>query len=157
MVPPPDPQFETHPIFDDAVVVATSPQHPVFASPRVTLQALSTYGWVLPVTSIPSRQWLDMVFQSHGLPLPRVQITANSIPLLPALILRTGLLSFVSRRTLGSGSQGVLKEVPLHETTLQRTLGVTYRRSAYLSPAAQRLVSLLQSRGAGLMAEAQGL
>lgn len=157
LVPPADPLFQTHAIFDDAAVVATSPEHPVFALPQVTLQALSRYGWVLPAASIPSRQWLDAVFQSHGLPVPRVQISANSIPLLPALIVRTGLLSFVSRRTLGQGSHGVLKEVPLPETTLQRTLGVTYRRGAYLSPAARRLVSLLQSRGAGLMAPGLGL
>lgn len=157
LVPPADTQFQTHAIFDDAAVVATSPEHPVFALPQVTLQALSRYGWVLPAASIPSRQWLDAVFQSRGLPLPRVQISANSIPLLPALIVRTGLLSFVSRRTLGRGSHGVLKEVPMPETTLQRTLGVTYRQGAYLSPAARRLVSLLQSRGEGLMAPGLGL
>lgn len=152
LIPRTDPQFQTHPIFDDTAVVATSPDHPVFQLPKITLEALSAYGWVLPVASIPSRQWLDGVFQSHGLPLPRVQISANSIPLLPALILRTGLLSFISRRTLGNGSDGVLKEVPLADTTLQRTLGVTCRSGAYLSPAARRLVSLLQSRGEGLIA-----
>ena len=100
---------------------------------------------VLPAASIPSRQWLDAVFRTHGLPLPIVQISANSIPLLPALILRTGLLSFISRRTVERGSDGVLKEVPLAGTTLQRTLGVTYRSDAYLSPAARRLIAILQA------------
>ena len=151
LIPLTDPQFQTHPLFNDTAVVATSPDHLVFKLPEITLEALTAFGWVLPVASIPSRQWLDAVFQSHGLPLPRVQISANSIPLLPALILRTGLLSFISRRTLGSGSEGVLKEVPLAETTLQRTLGVTYRSGAYLSPAARRLVELLQARGEGLI------
>ncbi|MDW5444207.1 LysR family transcriptional regulator [Polaromonas sp. SM01] len=154
LVPTPDALFQTHPLFEDAAVVATSPDHPVFALPQITLQALLAYGWALPAASIPSRQWLDAVFQSRGLALPRVQISANSIPLLPALIRRTGLLSFVSRRTLGRGSHGVLKEVPLPETTLQRTLGVTYRRDGYLSPAARRLLSLLQSRGESLLADA---
>ena len=151
LIPLTDPQFQTHPLFDDTAVVATSPDHLVFKLPEITLEALTAFGWVLPVASIPSRQWLDAVFQSHGLPLPRVQISANSIPLLPALILRTGLLSFISRRTLESGSDGALKEVPLAETTLQRTLGVTYRSGAYLSPAARRLVELLQARGEGLI------
>lgn len=157
LVPAPDALFQTHSLFEDAVVVAASPEHPVFALPQITLPALLAYGWALPAASIPSRQWLDAVFQSSGLPLPRVQISANSIPLLPALIRRTGLLSFVSRRTLSSGSHGALKEVPLLDTTLQRTLGVTYRRDGYLSPAARRLLSLLQSRGEGLMADAAAL
>ncbi|UST55938.1 LysR family transcriptional regulator (plasmid) [Comamonadaceae bacterium OTU4NAUVB1] len=145
LIPLPDPHFQTHPIFDDTAVVATSPEHPVFSLPAITLEALCNYGWVLPAASIPSRQWLDAVFRTHGLPLPIVQISANSIPLLPALILRTGLLSFISRRTLERGSDGVLKEVPLAETTLQRTLGVTYRSDAYLSPAARRLIAILQA------------
>lgn len=157
LIPPTDPQFRTHPIFDDTAVVATSPDHPVFSLPQITLEALTAHGWVLPAASIPSRRWLDAVFQARGLPLPRVQISANSIPLLPALILRTGLLSFISRRTLESGSDGALKEVPLAETTLQRTLGVTHRSDAYLSPAARRLVALLQARGEGLIdGESQG-
>ena len=153
LVPVSDALFQTHPISEDAVVVATSPQHSVFALPQVSLQALLDYGWALPAVSIPSRQWLDAVFQSRGLPLPRVHVSANSIPLLPALIARTGLLSFVSRRTLSDSRHGVLKEVPLPETTLIRILGVTHRRGGYLSPAARRLVSLLQVHGEGLAAE----
>ncbi len=157
LMPTMDPVFETHPIADDVAVVATSPDHPVFELPEITVASLLAYGWVLPAPSIPSRQWLDSVFQSRGLPLPSAQITANSIPLLPALILRTGLLSFVSRRTLHSGGQngqngqGMLREVALADTTLHRTLGVTHRRGAYLSPAARRLVSLLKASGANLM------
>lgn len=155
LVPMPDDAFETHPIFDDAVVVATSPGHPVFALPEVTLAALLDYPWALPAASIPSRQWLDAVFQSHGLPAPRVQVSANTIALLPALIARTGLLSFVSRRTLVQASHGALAEVPLAATTLIRTLGVTHRRGGYLSPAGRRLVALLRSRGEALIADAE--
>jgi DNA-binding transcriptional LysR family regulator len=94
---------------------------------------------VLPVDTIPSRQWLDAAFRSRGLPTPRVQINANSIPLLPRLIARTDLLSFLSRHTLGEGGRhSALREVPLKETTLRRKLGVTYRKQGYLSPAALR-------------------
>ncbi len=153
LVPMPDAAFETHPIFDDAVVVATSPGHPVFALPELTLATLLSYPWALPAASIPSRQWLDAVFQAHGLPAPRVQVSANSIPLLPALIARTGLLSFVSRRTLVQGRHGALREVPLAATTLIRTLGVTHRRGGYLSPVGRRLVALLRSRGEALIAD----
>lgn len=148
LTPMADDTFETHPIFEDAVVVATVPGHPVLNLPELSLAALLNYPWALPAPSIPSRQWLDAVFLSHGLPLPHVQVSANAIALLPALIARTGLLSFLSRRTLAENR--MLSEVPLAETTLIRSLGVTHRRGAYLSPAAGRLVELLRAHGGDL-------
>ena len=103
------------------------------------------------------QQWLDAAFRSRGLPTPTAQIDANSIPLLPRLIARTHLLRFLSRHTLNaSGAASALREVPLKETTLRRHLGVTYRREGYLSPAAQRLVTLLRSRGKRLFTSALG-
>jgi DNA-binding transcriptional LysR family regulator len=155
LMPEHDDAFVTHSIVEDVVVVATSPRHPVFDLPKVTIQALLQWNWVLPVDSIPSRQWLDAVFQSHGLAKPTVQINANSIPLLPRLIARTDLLSFLSRHTLGTGKRRTaLREVPLKETTLRRKLGVTYRKEGYLSPAAHRLVTLLRLRGERLFTSA---
>ncbi|MFY9514121.1 MAG: LysR substrate-binding domain-containing protein, partial [Rubrivivax sp.] len=150
LMPEPDEAFVSHSIVEDVVVVATSRGHPVFALPRITMKSLLKWPWVLPASSIPSRQWLDAAFRSRGLPAPAVQIDANSIPLLPRLIARNELLSFVSRHTLADHGQGrgdALREVPLKETTLRRQLGVTYRRVGYLSPAARRLVTLLRERG----------
>jgi len=155
LMPEHDDDFVTHSIVEDVVVVATSPDHPVFALPRITMESLLAWRWVLPVNTIVSRQWLDAAFRSRGLPTPTAQIDANSIPLLPRLIARTHLLSFLSRHTLNASSaKSVLREVPLKETTLRRHLGVTYRKEGYLSPAAQRLVTLLRSRGKRLFTSA---
>ena len=69
------------------------------------------------------------------------------------MIARTDLLTFVSRHTLGDDiAHGELREVTLEDTTLRRHLGVTYRRQGYLSPAAQRLMTLLRTRGQDLFA-----
>jgi hypothetical protein len=40
-----------------------------------------------------------------------------------------------------------LKEVVLKDTTLVRKLGVSQRRQGYLSPVAQRLLTLLRTHG----------
>ena len=112
---------------------------------RVALKSLLAWHWVLPAASIPSRQRLDAAFQAHGLPKPSAQIDANSIPLLPPLVTKTELLSVLSRHTLNEHAH-VLSEVPLKEATLRRKRGVTYRRHGYLSPAALRLLPLLQER-----------
>ena len=142
-----DANFVCHPIVDDVVVVAASRTHPVFAQPRISMASLVGYQWALPGTNIPSRQWIDMAFASRGLARPMVQIEAGSIPLLPRMVAKTHLLTFVSRHTLRLERGARLEEVRLRSTTLRRSLGVTHRAGGYLSPAAQRVVQLLRSRG----------
>lgn len=151
-----DRSLSTHAILQDDVVVAARRGHPVFNLKRITLQALLEYRWVLPSLEAPSRQWLDAVFSMRGLSKPDVQIEANSIPLLPRLIAGTDLLSFVSRKKLETRAQSRLKEVGLGATTLRRQLGATYRHGSHLSPAARRLMTLLQAEAPALLLEGAG-
>ncbi|MCT9812308.1 LysR family transcriptional regulator [Acidovorax sp. Be4] len=151
-----DPTTVSYPILEDVVVVAASGTHPVFQQPHITMESLLAYPWALPARNIPSRQWLDMVFSSQGLATPSVQIEASSIALLPRMIARTHLLSFVSRNTLDLLEGDHLQEVRLEATTLRRKLGVTVRRTGELSPAAQRIVALLRARGAAMVHAPQG-
>lgn len=154
LMPDNDSELVSHAIVDDVVVVATSQTHPVFQLPHVTMEALLNWKWVLPLESIPSRQWLDVAFTSRGLERPQVQINANSVPLLPRLIARNDLLSFLSRHTLAEGGlHHALREVPVKSLQLRRKLGVSYRRSGYLSPAAQRLLQLLRAVGKDLFVD----
>ncbi len=149
-----DPDFVSSPIVEDVVVVAASRSHPVFRQREVTLESLLRYAWALPSPNIPSRQWLDATFASHGLERPHVQIEAGSIPLLPRMIATTDLLSFVSRYTLALHQGRALKEVELPVATLRRNLGATCRREGYLSPAAMRIMDLLRTEGESLFANA---
>ena len=136
-----------HEIFEDDVVVVASRTHAIHRK-RVRLKDLLDYKWVLASPGVATRQWLDHAFTTRGLPPPAVQIETNILLMLPALIEKNHLLSFLSRRHAGAGS--VLKEVPLKETTMRRKFAVTYRRDSYLSPAGKRLLDLLRSRGEAL-------
>lgn len=143
-----DAQFEFDKIIDDEVVVAASLQHPLFNLSKIVLKDLCGYGWVLPGSSVATRVWLDQVFEQKKLPPPRAQIESNSISLMPRLIARTNLLSFISRKNLGEGKVGaLLREVALPATTMRREFGVSHRRSGYLSPAALTILNILKSRG----------
>lgn len=148
-----DPDLVTHAILEDDVVVAARRGHPVFKSRPLTLEALLAHRWVLPSKEAPSRVWLDGAFSGQGLRKPDVQIEVNPVPLMPRLIVTTDLLSFVSRHTLEAQSQ--LKEVPLAATTYRRQLGVTYRRAGHLSPAAMRLIALLQAQAPSPLSKAR--
>jgi DNA-binding transcriptional LysR family regulator len=140
-----DAQFESHAILKDEAVVIASKGHPIFKT-RYTMADLAMYRWVLPPVGVSSRKWLDEAFLRQQLPLPVVQIEANSIPLLPGLIERTSLLSFTARETLEFGNNMQrLREVALEHTTMKRTIGCTVRRGGYLSPAAQAMVQMLRN------------
>lgn len=143
--------FESHPILSDTVVVAASASHEVFRKKRLGLADLVPYRWLLPPPSVQSRQWLDQVFMQHGLPGPTVQVETNLMLALPQLIEETGLISFISRPQLGPGRGLDLKEVPLKATTLKRRFHAIHRKDSYLSPVAQRLLTLLRTRGDGLL------
>jgi DNA-binding transcriptional LysR family regulator len=128
---------------EDAIVVAASASHELFHQP-VTLRDLTRYRWALQPPGAPARDWLDHTFDRMRLPRPNVQVESTMLLMLPALIVQTGLLSFISRHHLGpDAARSPLKEIPLKETTMVRRLVVTYREQGYLPAAAQRLVDLL--------------
>lgn len=142
----------SHVIVEDEAVVIASRSHPVLAR-RARLEDLLSYGWVLAPAPVGTRQWLERLFQSRGLPAPRVQIESNLILAMPSLISQTRLLTFMSRRHVEVGDAGAdLREVRLKETTMRRRFHVAYRRDGYLSPAAERLVRLLRTRGRSMFA-----
>jgi DNA-binding transcriptional LysR family regulator len=136
-------------IAEDAIVVAASANHELFRG-RPTLKDLTAYRWALQPKGAPTRDWLDHTFDRKRLPRPSVQVETTTLLMLPALIVQTGLLSFISRHHLdGRPGRSVLKEIPIKEATMRRRLAVTYRDNAYLSPAAARLVELFVAARAG--------
>lgn len=149
-----DANLLTFPILQDEAVVVASADHPIFSS-VIDIMALSRYRWVLPGDAVASRRWIDETFRSHQLPAPTVQIEANAVSLLPRLIAKTRLLSFMARETLVSGRwQSTLREVPVDETTMARTVAVSVRAHGYLAPAVQLMVELLKTDGKRFFSEA---
>ena len=152
---PSDEQEFMHEAFGiDEVVVVAAKNHPLCGK-QLTIQDLVASKWVLPARTVAMRQWIDNIFEAHGLPSPVVQIETNSITTLPKLIADTALLSFTSTRNLHPlrlGSQ--LDQLMIDTTTMRRPLGFVTRRDSYLSPAAQRVISLLKSKGRGFLEQA---
>ncbi|HKX42344.1 MAG TPA: LysR family transcriptional regulator [Burkholderiaceae bacterium] len=105
--------FVSKVLAEDMIVVAASDRHEVFRK-TVTLKDLTAYRWALQPPGLPTRDWLDHTFDRKRLPRPHVQVESTSLLMLPALIVQTGLLSFVSRHHLQGQSRITgLKEVPV--------------------------------------------
>lgn len=146
------PDITSHLVLEDEAVVIASQAHPILRK-KAKLKDLLDYRWVLAPSSVGTRQWIEGVFKAHGLPPPSVQIETNLILMMPSLIHQTELLTFTSRRHVGVDDSGdALREVHLRETTMRRRFDVAYRSGAYLSPAAQRMVSMLRKQGKQLFA-----
>jgi DNA-binding transcriptional LysR family regulator len=139
-----EPGWISRKLAEDMIVVAASDKHPVFQS-QPTLRDLAAYAWALQPPGAPTRDWLDHAFDRQRLPRPRVQVETTMLLMLPALIVQTGLLSFISRHHLqGQARIPGLKEVPVKGAAMRRRLVVTYRANGYLSPAGRRLLDLFE-------------
>lgn len=135
--------FVSKVLAQDAIVVAASADHELFRR-QPTLKDLTGYRWALQPPGAPTRDWLDHTFDRKQLPRPRVQVESTMLLVLPALIVQTGLLSFISRHHLtGRLGDSGLKEVPVKDAVMRRRLVVTYRSNSFLSPAASRTIELL--------------
>jgi DNA-binding transcriptional LysR family regulator len=134
---------------EDMVVVMTSKDHPIFRS-AYTLEDLVAYKWLLPATTVASRQFLDQAFERRGLARPNVQIESNVLNMILPIIETTQLLGFVTRFNLRP-ERTDLREVELAETTMHRRLGLTYRKAGYISPVMQRISTILRERGPALL------
>jgi DNA-binding transcriptional LysR family regulator len=138
-----EPGYVSKLLAEDMIVVAASDRHEVFRT-KTGLKDLAAYRWALQPPGAPTRDWLDHAFDRKGLPRPRVQVETTMLLMLPALIVETGLLSFISRHHLqGPARLPGLREVPVQGAAMRRRLVVTYRANSFLSPAATRLIELL--------------
>jgi DNA-binding transcriptional LysR family regulator len=136
-------------ITEDTMVVMASAHHPIFEAP-CTLASLLDYKWMLPATTVASRQWLDQTFVRNGLPRPQVQIESNVLNSILPVLERTSLLGFVTRLNLVAGRARV-REVPVPAAQMKRRLGLTYRRNGYLSPVASRIADILRAHGKDML------
>jgi DNA-binding transcriptional LysR family regulator len=133
------------PLYDDNVVVTSALDHPLAARSELTLADLVGEQWAVP--NIRTHGQLCEIFQKAGLPLPQVALISNS----SWLRLRTVAMS----RLLGAlavpatfafeEARSRLKFLPVKDFVWKRSFSVVYRSSAYLPPAARRLIDNLKA------------
>lgn len=136
-----EPNLLSMTIMQDSVVPVAHRDHAIFCRKKLTLASLGEFRWILQPDSVLPRQWLDSLFDKAQLPRPIVQLETNMLNLVPELIEQSGLISFLPRLQLNESSS--LKEIDIQEAVMTRRLEVRYRKNAYLSPVAQRVIDLL--------------
>ncbi|MCC3719674.1 LysR family transcriptional regulator [Rouxiella badensis] len=134
----------TVPVTEDHVVVAASRNHPL-AGKEATAAQLSRCGWILPAKSVAMRKWLDRYFFDNHCPALDVRIEISSLAAAPELIAESGLLSFISENSLSEEVfASRLVRVKNDDVIMARSFGITYLAENTLSPAAQRVIEVIQ-------------
>ncbi|HZM43865.1 MAG TPA: LysR family transcriptional regulator [Burkholderiales bacterium] len=135
------------PLFDDDFVVCASARHRLAKSKRVPMSALANERWVLSTPNIPTQQLLERAFRERGMRPPACAVEVRSARMRLQLVAATDLLGYMSTKALRAVSRSLrVRELPVNDLKLRRSIGVIYREEAYLSPSARRLIGILKQQ-----------
>ena len=133
-------------VLDDQYVAFASARHPFTRRRRLALIDLVTQHWASSTADYRPKQLLSRAFSERGLPAPRFVLQSRSVRLRLQIISTSALLGFGPKRMVEMAAAPLgLKVLRVKELALPRTMGVMYRKGAYLPPAATRLIELLKA------------
>jgi len=136
-------------------VIVASAHHRLARRKHVTIKDLASERWA-SVASTSGPQWQPIVeaFARFGLRGPSLAISTNSQTLRLSAVAYSDYLTVITRQFLRQESRRYpIVELPIEEMNRFRSLFITYRRDAYLSPAAGRLAEILKSQAVDTSAE----
>ena len=134
-------------LFDDELVAFASAKHPLTRKKRVAITELAREQWSTTAASTPS-SILPPALSAHGLRDPHFALFTTSLSLRDHVVASTRMLGHSSRRVLRNMARHLdVAEVPVKEMQLTRQVGISYRRGAYVSPLARRMIELLKGGG----------
>ncbi|MCY1502264.1 HTH-type transcriptional regulator CynR [compost metagenome] len=140
-----DPGFVVEPLYEDRLVVAADPAHPLVGRPRLRLVDLQDEEWILPEGHIRVRQMLEEAFRRHGIAQPALRVEADfSSTTLYQLIVDSRILTLAryGREFLATGL--VALDLDAGELELDRRIGMVTRAEGYLSPVCSRMIELFK-------------
>jgi DNA-binding transcriptional LysR family regulator len=138
----------------DVMIIFASADHRLAKRKRVTLQDLAQEAWTATAFGSPAWPHVHRAFESAGLHPPQIVAQTTSLSLRDHLVASTDLLGTGSRRVMRQTARRLrLVELPVKEFTAKRSIGVGYRKDAYLSPAAKRFIEILKATAKSIAEE----
>lgn len=129
-------------LFDDQLVMAVHPTHPLGHRSSVRLAQLQDYPMALMSPRFATRRLLDACFQQAGL-RANVVLELDSIEALRLIAQDGKLLTFLPKRTTRPSAQ--LRLVRITDPEPRRAAGLIFRRTEYRSPAVQAFEAQLRA------------
>lgn len=140
--------FVVERLFTVQDVVIASANHRLAGRRQIAIKDLLGERWAT-LAQATSQQWgaLNSAFERNGVPSPQCALETNSQVVRLAAIAYADYLGVATRSFLRQEAvRYPLVELPMKETILVRSLSVIYRKEAYLSPAARRLIDIVKAQ-----------
>ena len=142
----PDAELVQEHLYDDEFVVYASAAHRLAKRKSVTMADLAKERWAAPAANTLSWQGLRRAFEDRGLAPPRFTIEANSASLRLLAVAGSDLLGFGSRQLMQQLAPALrLATIAVKEMRWKRSVGMSYRKADYVSPALRRVIGLIEA------------
>ena len=138
-------------LYEEQVCVVAKAGHPLVKSEKPDMAALLDWDWILPPPETTLRRQIDKEFLDAGFPPPVNALESVSLLTNRQLLLRSEMLCVLPYHVVEDDiRRGDLAIVPFNFAEASGPIGVSYRRSGRLSPAADIFLDELRITGESL-------
>jgi DNA-binding transcriptional LysR family regulator len=132
------------PLPADKLTLICSPQHPFARRRKIDMRLLDGQNFVAFERDIPSRRALDRIFREHNVKVRVVMELDNIETIKRSVEIGVGISIVPLFSVQREVQSGTLAQVQFMRRTFWRPLGVIIRSKKVLTPAARKLIELLQ-------------
>ncbi|MFI5706443.1 LysR substrate-binding domain-containing protein [Kribbella sp. NPDC051620] len=139
---PTDEHFVRRRLHDEAVSLVVRAEHPLAQRQEFDVAELSNYPWIMPSSEARLRGELEQFFGEQGIDLPSNRVETTAFLAVRHLVLTTDSIAALSTSILrelpGAVSLGPQLDLASH------SVGITLAASRPLTPAAKKMIDILQ-------------
>jgi DNA-binding transcriptional LysR family regulator len=135
----------THWLFDDRLVLAMRPDHPLAKRRKIKPGDLIDQKWVFGENDNWSQRRLRLYFEQHGLDLPTAQVETRDPAVTKSFIMISDHIAMLSRLGIEREiSTGLLKCIEIDSPLMSRPIGIVRRDNEPISPAIGFLIRTIE-------------
>ena len=141
-------------LYDEKIVACVRAGHPLISKARIGLQDIDRFGWILPPAETTLRRQLDQHFVARAAFAPSRVVDSVSYLTNRALVAASDFVTLLPAQVAEADfASGALVRLDWQVPVGAGPVGVSFRQSGSLSPAARAFVAVLTETGAMIDAD----